>query len=386
MTVYGQVSGVDFSTNKAGKCMSIARDVYVSDQASANLLSLSQVEKECHVEFKEGLFRVTLPDESLLIFRNINNLYICNIPKDVVQQSANKPHSESLSFHGHHEAEMLIKKLGYPSDRAVVKALQNGSIHNSPVSSSDIYSMRGAHGPSVPVLKGKSTRRKLQLPTTENFQPIVSKSQELSIDMMHCNGTSYLISVARLIDLTLSSKTLSLKAKEIKKVLKNQVNLMHAKNFEVTIIHSDGGLRPLNDVILSLGADHKICVAGAHIPIVERKIRVIKERLRTILFSLPFLLPNSLLPYLATFATRTINMIATTNSENQLSSFENFLGRRINYGIDLRIYFGMYCQVLVADTNNSLEQRSLYSSARWTMNLAIPSIPGHTIPNAPDTL
>jgi hypothetical protein len=139
MTVYGQVSGVDFSTNKAGKFMSIARDVYVSDQASASLLSLSQVEKECHIEFKEGLFRVTLPDESLLIFRNINNLYMSNIPKDVVQQSANKPHSESFSLHvgqKHNEAEMLIKKLGFPSDRAVVRALQNGSIHNSPVSSS----------------------------------------------------------------------------------------------------------------------------------------------------------------------------------------------------------------------------------------------------------
>jgi len=323
----------------------------VSDQASANLLSLSQVEKECYVEFKEGLFGVTLPDESLLIFRNINNLYICNIPNDVMQ-SANR--SKSLSLHvgqKHNEAEMLIKKLGFPSDRAVVKALQNGSIHNSPVSSSDIYSMRRAHGPSVPVLKGKSTRRKLQLPTTEIFQPIISKSQQLSIDMMHCNGTSYLISVARPIDLTLSSKTLSLKAKEIKKVLKNQCNLMRVKNFEVTVIHSDGGLRPLNDFILSLGADHKICAAGAHIPIVERKIRVIKERMRTILFSLPFLLPNSLLPYLVTFATRTINMIATTNSENQLSPFENFLGRRINYDIDLRIYFGMYCQVSVANTN-----------------------------------
>jgi hypothetical protein len=37
---------------------------------------------------------------------------------------------------------------------------------------------------------------------------------------------------------------------------------------------------------------------------------------------------------------------------------ENFLGRRINYNIDLRIYFGMYCQVLVAETNNSLDQRT----------------------------
>jgi hypothetical protein len=81
---------------------------------------------------------------------------------------------------------------------------------------------------------------------------------------------------------------------------------------------------------------------------------IVKERMRTIMFSIP----NSLLPYLVTFVTRTFNMVATTNSENQLSPFENFLGRRINYDIDLRIYFGMYCQVLVANTSNSFDQRT----------------------------
>jgi hypothetical protein len=34
------------------------------------------------------------------------------------------------------------------------------------------------------------------------------------------------------------------------------------------------------------------------------------------------------------------------------------LGHDLDLFIDLRIYFGMYCQVLVADTNNSLEQRT----------------------------
>jgi hypothetical protein len=146
----------------------------------------------------------------------------------------------------------------------------------------------------VPVLKGKSTSKKFRHQSTENFEPMISKSQQFYVDIMHCEGLAFLISVSRPIDLTLSTKIDSLKSKDVEKALKNQVDLFRAKNFEVASVHSDGGLRSLNDYILSLRIDHKICAAGVHIPIVERKIRVIKERMRTILFSLPFLLPNSL--------------------------------------------------------------------------------------------
>jgi hypothetical protein len=149
-----------------------------------------------------------------------------------------------------------------------------------------------------------------------------------------------------------------MKSQAIKKAVKNQINLLRAKDFNVSIVHSDGGFRSINEFIQSFGIQHQMCAAGVHVRIVERKIRVIKERMRTILFSLPFLLPNSLIPYLVTFATRTINMITTANSENNLAPFENFMCRRINYDIDLRIYFGLYCQVLCADTNNSMEQRT----------------------------
>jgi hypothetical protein len=311
------------------------------------------------VEFRGGLFRVTLPDESLLIFRNVNNLYICNIPSDVIIPDADQFRITFFTKSNRHdEAELLIKKLGYPSDKSVVKALQSGSIHNSPCTSADIYSMRRTVGPTLPVLKGKSTKKRLKLPRCEEFQPLITKSQELYTDIMQCEGMCFLVSVSRPLDMTLSTKVDSTKSKDVKKAIKNQVDLLRTKNFEVSIVHSDGGLRSLHDFILSLRINHQICAAGAHVSIVERKIRVIKERMRTILFSLPFLLPNSLMPYLVTFVTRTINMVATSNSENQLSAFENFLGRRINYDVDLRIYFGMYCQVLVANIDNSLTQRT----------------------------
>jgi len=161
MTVCGQVEGAEFSTNIAGRFMSIKRRVYVSEQATANLLSLSQIQKECLVEFIGKIFKVTLVDGVQLIFRNVNNLYICNVPKDIIQPNTySYLNTQTSSLKSHDAAELLIRKLGYPSDRSVVKALQNGSIHNAPCSSSDLYEMRRARGPSVPVLKGKVYKQK----------------------------------------------------------------------------------------------------------------------------------------------------------------------------------------------------------------------------------
>ncbi len=71
---------------------------------------------------------------------------------------------------------------------------------------------------------------------------------------MQCEGLSFLISVSRPIDLTISTKIDSLKSKDVKKALKNQIDLF--RKDEVTTIHSDGGLRSLNDYILSLRVDH----------------------------------------------------------------------------------------------------------------------------------
>jgi hypothetical protein len=54
--------------------------------------------------------------------------------------------------------------------------------------------------------------------------------------------------------------------------------------------------------------------AGTHVGIVENKIKSIKNRARSIVNSLSYVLPNSLVKYLVYFSTQAVNMVLTMNS------------------------------------------------------------------------
>jgi hypothetical protein len=150
------------------------------------------------------------------------------------------------------------------------------------------------------------------------------------------------------LDLTLSTSIKSLKAKDVKKALRDQLDLLKQKNITAVKVHSDGGFNTITPFLNSNGIEHDVCGAGTHVGIVENKIKAIKNRARSILSSLPYVLPNSLIKYLFYFSTQCVNMALTKNS-NTVSPLENFIGRKLNYRVDLRVGFGDYCQISSAE-------------------------------------
>jgi hypothetical protein len=83
----------------------------------------------------------------------------------------------------------------------------------------------------------------------------------------HVNSHSFLISVARPLDLTISTKVKSLKTADIK-AFKNQINLFSVKNFKVKDINTDGAFAPLTQWFQSKSINLKIVGAGTHVAIV----------------------------------------------------------------------------------------------------------------------
>jgi hypothetical protein len=115
-----------------------------------------------------------------------------------------------------------------------------------------------------------------------------------TLDLLpYCMSTS--IHSARPLDLTITTRVKSLRSNDIKEGLKNQMKLLTSKGFTVSTIFSDGGFNSLTEYIQSLSITHDITGADSHAPVIENKIRVIKNRIRSILFSLPYMLPNSLI-------------------------------------------------------------------------------------------
>jgi hypothetical protein len=92
-------------------------------------------------------------------------------------------------------------------------------------------------------------------------------------------------------------------------------------------------------------------------------IRTLKNRIRSKLASLNFILPDQLIPYLVYDSTTNIHMMITKNCIDNITPWEHFMGRKINKNLDFRIFFGQYVQVPIAEINNSMTPRTSASIA-----------------------
>jgi len=98
---------------------------------------------------------------------------------------------------------------------------------------------------------------------------------------------------------------------------------------------------------------------GQHEPVSERKIRLVKERTRSVLHSLPYTLPAKLLLYLVLFVTYCLNIIPVKCNGIHMSPREVLTGRKVNYKRDLRFQFGEYIQATTPNVvSNSMQSRT----------------------------
>jgi hypothetical protein len=86
--------------------------------------------------------------------------------------------------------------------------------------------------------------------------------------------------------------------------------------------------------------------ANKHVPEIERKIRVIKERVRAIIYSIPFnSLPARMLVHAVLFVTKQLNLFPVkARLSLKLSPKQIMLGDVVHYKF-CAIGFGWYCQI-----------------------------------------
>jgi hypothetical protein len=96
--------------------------------------------------------------------------------------------------------------------------------------------------------------------------------------------------------------------------------------------------------------------AGEAVAIVERKIRHIKERVRSVNNTLPFGLSEKLEVWLVKYAVSRIVLAPTRNSIDHISPREKLSGRKID--VDKEIKHGDYVQVHNDAIDNSTKPRT----------------------------
>ena len=121
------------------------------------------------------------------------------------------------------------------------------------------------------------------------------------------------------------------------------------RGFRVTDVNVDGEFAPIKPFIQGMPGGPKVNLASAneHVPEIERRIRVVKERCRAIRHSLPYnRIPRLLTIWIVFNSVRLLNYFPTKGGvSDQLSPKTIMTGETLDYKRDLCLKTGEYCQV-----------------------------------------
>lgn len=343
-------------------------EVYYTPHTPVNALSMSRVAAVAKIAYcwthGGGQFRIHLPGGSLT-FESVGGLYVADFE---TAQAYVQTVAEKASVYTRRQvadakrARELEQRLGHASKADVKRLLSSGSILNTPVTQQDVDRAVDIWGPNVPALAGKTKQQASRVVRVEPRPPFEHPAQTLHADIMFVGGEPHLVVVAQPLGLTLAKCLLGRMAGALASAISHMIAELRSRGFAVSTLLSDGekGMGKLVPMLHRQGVGFNLAGPGQHVPVVEAKIRAIKERVRAILAGLPYKLPASLLKYCVSYAVARLNMMPSSTRVDPTSPRELFLGRKVDATTDLRLAFGDYVQAkdnLVV--SNSMAPRTL---------------------------
>ena len=330
------------------------RDIYYHPDAAANVISFGYVEDNFDVTYvNREKFIVHAQDKDYEFIRHGKHwIYDTSSETFLTNVSERESDYSKRDVQAARTARVVAERLAFPSEGELANTLRMGGINNIPITTADVARSYKIYGPSVAELKGKTTQPSPSARDTEVITNLLepTRAGTLSIDIFTVNGANFLLGVLDEISLCMVSHLTSKSGPSIQKVLDDFLKTTKENNWRVRV-RSDGekGVGSIAKLI-SLPDDTGIETVGpgTHVPTVERKIRVIKERARGIINTLPFKSPKFLLKWIVYFVVSRLNLINNKSANNTIndnrSPREIFYGRRTDFNRDLRVSFGEYVQ------------------------------------------
>ena len=360
-TRVGKVIGIDFG------------DTYLFPDAAVNVISLDKAADmgyPIRYEQENRRLVVTVPGYGDLYFeKRLDGLHVCDFS---FLLDNDRPRKSNITlFNTVAEREKLFKKrevirsrrarrlircMGYTPPQVVGQMLNGGAVTNCESTSKDIVTASEIYGElTVPELRGKTVRQKgPDILTMEPGQDVGRLQLTMHTDVIYVMRWAVLLSVFDPINLTIAycidtSKRNSSKptSRELRTALDETLNEVYARaTLEVSECHADGEFNAEEVKAAFTNRDIKmiICPPGVHVVRAERKARVVKERVRCHLSTLPYLLPSILLPWLIAFVVFCLNIVPVRWGGNFISPREIMTGRKLNAQRELRHEFGEYAE------------------------------------------
>jgi len=245
------------------------------------------------------MFNVLRPGMSDLEFRMINNGLHVHVPgnKGIAMVTTVKKNKEGFTqkqVKRAQEAKELYAKLAYPSLVDFKWAVLSNQIANCPVTVEDIDVAQIIWGKDIAALKGKTTRKK-PMPLEGNALRVprailkLHKYVVLAMDIFFVCGVPFFLTLSRKLDFAAATHLVNRKLETIYAAFKENCAFYAKRGFKVTTVHADGEFEPVK----KLADADKDCPTinltskGEHVGEIERRIRMLKERIRAIRAGLP---------------------------------------------------------------------------------------------------
>ena len=243
--------------------------------------------------------------------------------------------------------------VGFPSQRDFVEMIRSGSLKDCPVTVDDAKIAVKIYKKDIGALKGKTTRRPTPHVPSTSIIPIPKKLLSLHKNVTLCADIFFMDKIAMF---TTCSRALLfittdfIKDKKLKETILpciKRINSMYRnRGFNVQEIHADGEFSGLTKWTTNMGITMNVTSANEHVPEIERLIRVIKEHIRSIMASLPFVYyPTLMKKHLFQHVVTWLNMFPRKGGiSDHLSPRTLVTGTTLTFKNYCRVPFGTYCQ------------------------------------------
>jgi hypothetical protein len=189
------------------------------------------------------------------------------------------------------QARDVQAMVGHPTDQEFLRMVHSGMIVDCPVTPTAVLNSNRIFDPPPEGVRGRTVRTTPESVVLDHItipRAILERHQwvTLASDVMIVNGVPFLVSISRGLNLITAKYTPSRTAKQLAVGIRRVMDVYSRGGFVVGTILADNEFEPLRILLPILAVN--TTAAKEHVLEVERRIRLIKERGRGILNTLPF--------------------------------------------------------------------------------------------------
>jgi hypothetical protein len=169
----------------------------------------------------------------------------------------------------------------------------------------------------------------------------------LCVDVMKVNKIPFLVTISRALKFGTVAWLKNAKITTIMSAITDVRNIYVKHGFLLEIVEVDGQFEPLRGELAPLGITLNKCSREEHVPVVERRIRTLKERCRCIHNTLPFKkMPGMLVVQMVSACNFWLNIYPPKDGVSRsINPRELMTGIKIDYNKHIHAEFGEYVQV-----------------------------------------